>query len=301
MQTLKKGSKGAAVRALQYMLAVEPDGKFGRDTREAVLRFQRQAGLEADGAAGAQTMRALAQSAPTVRAGDKGRWVFALQALLGLSEDGKCGAGTAASVRAYQAACGLDADGVAGPKTWKALLGVKASSAAGGAAKRPVDYKQYDSRWGKVVYTSTGNKKQTIKSSGCGPTAMADIVATWYDKGVTPKTLCALAVKKGFRTANSGTAWSFFKYMAGQYPFRKYVQTSSTSTAVAAVKSGALAVASMGPGYWTKGGHFICLWKADDKYIYANDPASASRKKAAIARFQREAKQYFLFYRDVGA
>ena len=300
MRTLKKGNSGGDVRALQYMLDLEPDGKYGSKTRDAVKRYQRDKGLTADGIAGDKTMQALAGDAPTVRVGDKGKWVFAMQALLGLAEDGKCGAGTAASVRAYQAACGLDADGVAGPKTWKALLGGKTSS-AGGTAKRPVDYKQYDSRWGKVVYTSTGDKSQTIKSSGCGPTAMADIVATWYDVAVTPKTLCALAVKKGFRTANSGTAWSFFKYMAGQYPFRKFVQTSSTSTAVAAVKSGALAVASMGPGYWTKGGHFICLWKADDKYLYANDPASASRKKAAIARFQREAKQYFLFYRDVGA
>lgn len=63
---LTRGSTGALVRALQYFLAIlaqfryaipapEVDGVFGAVTEEAVLAFQRQAGLAADGVVGYQT------------------------------------------------------------------------------------------------------------------------------------------------------------------------------------------------------------------------------------------------------
>lgn len=146
-------------------------------------------------------------------------------------------------------------------------------------------------------YTITGSSKQTIGSSGCGPTSMADIMATWIDKTITPIEMCAYAIKHGFRTKNSGTAWAFFKSIAGAYGFSQFVQTKSMATAKAAIKAGALVVASMGPGYWTKGGHFICLWKCDDTYMYANDPASSVRKKQKLAAFESQRKQFFIFYR----
>ena len=53
----------------------------------------------------------------------------------------------------------------------------------------------------------------------------------------------------------------------------------------------------MGPGYWTKGGHFICLWRSDDTYMYANDPASSVRKKQKLSAFESQRKQFFIFYR----
>lgn len=52
----------------------------------------------------------------------------------------------------------------------------------------------------------------------------------------------------------------------------------------------------MGPGFWTKGGHFICLWRTDDTYMYANDPASNVRKKQKLAAFESQRKQFFIFY-----
>jgi hypothetical protein len=126
---------------------------------------------------------------------------------------------------------------------------------------------------------------------------MADIMATWIDKTITPVEMCAYAIKHGFRTKNSGTAWAFFKSIAGAYGFSQFVQTKSMATAKAALKAGALVVSSMGPGYWTKGGHFICLWKCDDTYMYANDPASSVRKKQKLAAFESQRKQFFIFYR----
>ena len=66
--------------------------------------------------------------------------------------------------------------------------------------------------------------------------------------------------------------------------------------AKACLDAGGYVVCSMKPGYWTKNGHFICAWKYDDKYMYANDPVSSDRKKQAISQFKKECKQYFGFY-----
>ena len=49
METIKKGSQGAAVKQLQSALHLAQDGIFGRITDESVRDFQRKNGLKADG------------------------------------------------------------------------------------------------------------------------------------------------------------------------------------------------------------------------------------------------------------
>ncbi|MCX4871063.1 MULTISPECIES: peptidoglycan-binding protein [unclassified Streptomyces] len=67
------------------------------------------------------------QQWPTLRTGSHGDRVTALQQLLtahghSLTADGSFGGLTAAAVHAFQKNQGLQADGVAGPATWKALI-----------------------------------------------------------------------------------------------------------------------------------------------------------------------------------
>jgi putative chitinase len=59
----------------------------------------------------------------TVSVGDNNDTVKALQAKLGLTDDGIFGPGTKRAVRDFQAKHGLTADGIAGPATLKKLLG----------------------------------------------------------------------------------------------------------------------------------------------------------------------------------
>ena len=227
----------------------------------------------------------------TLRKGSIGDSVKTLQRLLDITADGKFGKNTKAAVLAYQQKHGLAADGVVGPATWRELL--NAGSVLG---VRPPDNKQYDRRWANVLYTAYGDKSQTIKASGCGPTAMTDVVNAWFDTGITPVGLCKLAVKNGYRTRNSGTAWSFYAFMASRYDFPRFRSTATHAEAIAALAQGALIVASMGRGYWTKRGHFICLWKCDQQYMYACDPASATRKRQALTDFKKQVKRYFIFW-----
>ncbi len=147
------------------------------------------------------------------------------------------------------------------------------------------------------MYSSHGDKSQTMKNSACGPTAMADIVATLIDSTVTPPDLADKAMAWGDRTYSSGTAWSFFPHIAKEYGFSKYLKTTSLATLKGCLDTGGYAVASMDKGYWTKGGHFICVWKYDNDYIYANDPASSKRTKQKITEFTKERKALFCFWK----
>ena len=101
----------------------------------------------------------------------------------------------------------------------------------------------------------------------------------------------------GDRTYSSGTAWSFFPHIAKEYGFSKYLKTTSLATLKGCLDTGGYAVASMGKGYWTSGGHFICVWKYDNDYIYANDPASSKRTKQKITDFMKQRKCFFCFWR----
>lgn len=311
MKTIKHGSSGNLVKVAQYLTGYAERGKatgnFDAAFVSKVCAWQRANGLTPDGIIGPKSWAKMAQKAPMCST-SKNRTsaaTCALQLLLdGLTADGIFGQKTKKAVAAYQAAAGLTADGICGPKTWASLItGAKTSTKeetpteAAKAFKQPVDYKQYDSRWGSIVYTSTGNKSQTIKTGGCGPTAAADVVATLKDSSVTPPVLAELAVKNGYRTANSGTAWAYFKWLANKYGFSKFAETTSLATLKACLDAGGYVVCSMGPGYWTKGGHYICAWKYDDTYIYCNDPASSTRKKQKQSDFLKQRKRFFCFYK----
>lgn len=300
MKELKKGNKGIEVKILQLFLNINADGIFGSKTENAVKNFQRAVGHDQTGIVSQNDWNTIANMMPTIKYGYKGNEVKIWQLILGIDADGEFGPNTRAVTRTYQASAGLEVDGVVGPKTWAYAFGVTHIVPSETVIAQPVNYKQYDSKWGSVVYTknNTYNKSQTIRSSGCGPTAMADIVATWWDSSVTPVAMAALSVANGYRTTNSGTAWGFFKFVAQKYKASKFIQTSNYSTASNAIENGALVICSMGPGLYTTGGHFILWWKTDGTYNYVNDPASASsnRARSKVNIIRSQAKQFFIFY-----
>lgn len=265
-----------------------------------VLSWQSRHGLTPDGVIGPATWAAIAKAAPPVSTSKnrKSAPALAVQLLIGgnLTADAIFGPRTKAAVVAWQTAKGLKADGIVGPKTWAALLTGEAEAMPGGTYTQPVDYKQSDSRWGSKMYSSHGDKGQTMSNSGCGPTAMADVVAALIDSSVTPWTLAQLAMEWGDRTYDNGTSWSFFAHVQAHYRFPQMIQTASLDGLKACLDAGGYVVCSMGPGYWTKSGHFITAWKYDSGCIFCNDPASSARKKQPISDFMKQRKQFFCFY-----
>ena len=306
LTTIKLGSKGNEVMIAQYLTGFatrqKASGVFDEAFEIHVKSWQNAYGLEEDGIIGPKGWKKMAELAPlcTTSRNRKSRYTCGLQiALGGLEADGIYGTLTKKAVIAIQSAVDLEADGKCGPNTWKvALTGEKPESApaASKGFKQPVDYKQGDSRWGKKMYSCYGNKNQTMANSGCGPTAMANIVATLKDSSIDPYDLAEFAMANGHRSKSGGTKWSFFPDIQEKFGFSKMIEASTLAALKACLDAGGYVVCSMGPGYWTSGGHFITAWKYDDTYIYANDPASSKRKKQKIADFMDERKRFFCFY-----
>ena len=132
--TLRKGSTGSTVKALQEALnaagygPLKVDAKYGTQTVEAVRGYQRDKGLKVDGVAGPDTLAALGVTSldredVTLRPGMSGAAVSDLQDTLALygypvgATDGKYGAQTTRAVRLFQKLNGLKVDGVAGKAT----------------------------------------------------------------------------------------------------------------------------------------------------------------------------------------
>lgn len=156
-------------------------------------------------------------------------------------------------------------------------------------------YSQADSRWASKLYTSTNNKTQTMKSSACGPTSAAMIVSS--AKGaILPTTMANLSVDNGYRTANSGTAWAFYPFVADYFDFKEYHKTDNFTTAMTYLSqkneigtSKYYIICSCGSGIFTSGGHYIVLASLDgdtiqvfDPYLYSGKFNTASRKSANV-------------------
>lgn len=162
---LQRGSSGSLVKELQRLLnlhgaRLDLDGDFGRNTSYAVMNFQSDHGLLADGVVGPKTAASLEGSGgssasggssgstssssggsldgkPALQQGSKGSLVKKAQELLNkygadVDADGVFGALTASAVRSFQSANGLDRDGVIGPGTAAKLTSGKANQISSG-------------------------------------------------------------------------------------------------------------------------------------------------------------------------
>lgn len=174
--------------------------------------------------------------------------------------------------------------------------------------KQPVSYLQTDPRWAQCDYSAPG-EKTTIGASGCGPTSMAMVLATWADPSVTPKTECAWALAHGYKAPKQGTYYGYFEPAGARYGLRvtrlnySSLYGNATSAYHAQVKDaldrGELVIACMGPGNWTSSGHYVLVWKIEGDTIYINDPAStkAARTKGSYSLFRQQVKYYWVIER----
>ena len=186
-------------------------------------------------------------------------------------------------------------------------------------------YAQWDSRWANTPYTSTGNSSQIMKSSGCGPTSAAMLISS--SKGaILPTTVASIFVENKFRTANNGTAWNAWPFVADYFGFDEYLTTTSYKTMIKYLstdknKDGVAdyyIICSCGSGLFTTSGHYILLVADNsgtitvyDPYLYSGKFSTASRKAAKVtvsgnsafvseSNFKKYAnvKNYWIFSND---
>ena len=169
---------------------------------------------------------------------------------------------------------------------------------------KPVDYKQNDSKWGGLSYAVDG-ERSTVKSAGCGPTSLADVLASIVSPYIDPVTLASWARYHNYKIKNCGTSYSFFVPCAKAFGVTvRRLNTANVygltwsgthAQALAELQKGNWLIACMGKGNWTSSGHYIVVYGYDNGYVYINDPASTAAKRAKNTweLFKSQVKYYW--------
>lgn len=172
------------------------------------------------------------------------------------------------------------------------------------ANKQPVVYMQIDPKWKKLPYRIPG-ETATIGGSGCGPSSACMAIESITGQKFNPVDACKWSVDHGYKALNAGTYFSYFVPQFKAFGIdcvqlsAKRFSNDPGNTIHDYVKEqiseGYYAIALMGPGLWTSGGHYILVWDWDDK-VRINDPASykEARWNGDPDRFRRECRNYWL-------
>lgn len=170
---------------------------------------------------------------------------------------------------------------------------------------KPIDYKQGDSKWGSVPYRVSG-EFSTIKSAGCGPTAMADVLAAIVSPYIDPVTCAAWARQHGYKMLQQGTSYNYFVAQAQAYGITvRRLNTSNVysksndavhAKALAELRSGNWIIACMGKGLWTSSGHYVVAYGYSGGNVYICDPASNKAARACNLwdLFKSQVKYYWV-------
>lgn len=170
---------------------------------------------------------------------------------------------------------------------------------------KSVDYKQNDKRWGDLPYAVDG-ERSTIKSAGCGPTALANVLAAIVSPYIDPVTLASWARRHNYKVKASGTSYSFFVPCAKAYGVTvRRLNTSNIygnsnssyhAQVMAELQAGNWVIACMGKGHWTRSGHYITVYGFKDGMVYINDPASTKESRACNTweYFKKQVKYYWV-------
>lgn len=156
-------------------------------------------------------------------------------------------------------------------------------------------YLQYSGGWQDVGFGG-GN----IASSGCSVTCMGMVFTYLLEKTVTPDQVAAYAGNR-YYVHPAGQSWGIFPACASQWKVKCKSLGKDTQALISALSNGKPVIASMSPGTFTKGGHFIVLRGVTSQgTILVNDPNDNSIKNFINREFDlslilREAKAFWSF------
>lgn len=136
---------------------------------------------------------------------------------------------------------------------------------------------QTDPAWSNVRYA-----ENNFGESGCGPTCMAMVYAALT--GATdkdPAVMAALATDGGY-AGPDGTAWLFMTEGASLLGLAATEVPADEQSMRRELAAGRPIIVSMGPGDFTKTGHFIVLTDIDlNSKLVVRDPNSPERSSVA--------------------
>lgn len=134
---------------------------------------------------------------------------------------------------------------------------------------------QWDKRWGYEDYGSS-----VIGITGCGPTCLSMVViGLTGDAAADPHTIARYAEECGYYSAGNGTSWTLMSEGSRHFGVTAQELPLSRRHLEQALDAGHPIILSMGPGDFTRTGHYIVLTGYTAKGFTVNDPNSPSRSK----------------------
>lgn len=132
---------------------------------------------------------------------------------------------------------------------------------------------QWDERWGYHIYG--GN---LLAITGCGPTCLS-MAAVYLTQNIsfTPAYIADMAEANGYFVEGVGTDWSMMTNGAAMLGISG--QQITVNDIYPVLENGGVIIASVGPGHFTKSGHFIVLAGLLDGGIIINDPNSKANSQ----------------------
>lgn len=134
-------------------------------------------------------------------------------------------------------------------------------------------YLQYQSPWGNIPYGGG-----TIATSGCGPTCLSMVISYLTNTSVHPSDIVAWAGNR-FYVQGVGSSWGIYSAAARQWNISCRSIPLSIETISQELSAGHPVIMSMGPGTFTRSGHFIVLSGINEEgKVYINDPNDNDQK-----------------------
>lgn len=123
----------------------------------------------------------------------------------------------------------------------------------------------------------------SIHSAGCGPTAVAVCLVNLTSNWITPVDVASWGAQNGYYSS-AGSVHEGIPAMVEHFGLQCEGVGTDYNKIKTALKNGDMVIGLMGPGYFTKGGHFITLVEIDENdQVTVADVGSRTRSQYKYA------------------
>ena len=166
------------------------------------------------------------------------------------------------------------------------------------------DYKNYyySKDTSKPQFKRSSGGFATISSHGCGPTSLSIVVSTFLNREISPIETVTKTCQLGGCTA-TGTKHNTLIDLGKQYGMSVETTKNNQTVIDALSTNNSLVIVLMGPGTFTRGGHYIVLTGVNSNgQVSVADPASRKRTDKKWYPFntiveQKKSSPYLIFSR----
>lgn len=132
---------------------------------------------------------------------------------------------------------------------------------------------QWDERWGYQRYGSS-----VLGVTGCGPTCLSMVVVGLTGSSdATPAAVADFSERNGYYVGGVGTSWDLMLAGAAAFGLSAEQLPPSREAMTRALDDGQPLIVSLGPGDFTRSGHFIVITGYEADGFVVNDPNSQLR------------------------